>query len=1177
MDLIIFDLDMTLVDTSALSQHRKAHKWKYIESQLNLSKVYPGILDLIQSLKKDHELVIVTSSPESYARSITDHHNLGIDRIVAYHDTAKHKPHPDPLLEAIEKYADQNGIVIHVGDNIVDIQAASEAKVDKSFLATWGVQRSSKSSMDGIEFTCVDTPQNLLKLIQGEKDMTPLEIIEFEISSLLSKGLSLGYYFKKNTAYYDQISISIREYFKTNDANHVDFWTSLARASLSEYLAGQEIAINHVVRVLGSNELTASGTSPLDTLGEALAAELECSFSANSLSKSHATRPLKETGLRSERETELKDVYSVSTGVFESGDVILLIDDICTSGTTAKTISSEILKENPTVTIILFVLAKTSNPAYGTPFENRKELISAGSAFGIMEDGTHHSDEEENRIYKYAIGLDLGTTNSLLAYRNIENKDAKIEYLPIDQPTVPGRLLKEVMCPSVVYYHKKDSKIFIGRGAEEKKYSAISGIDVFYSSKSLLGQKYIFPNSKHPELIYPYQVSSQIVEYLLAEFTKKVHPDLNECKIVVTVPASFGGSQRTDTLKAISEAGIEVQEGDLTDEPNAAFIGYLSQNSSTSIPDGSNILIFDMGGGTTDISIVELLQSHNEEYDVKNLAISRYDLIGGDDIDHHFAFEHLFPQLLKENNIGMDEWSYSVREKLIMSKLRKVARALKEALSEKIMWHIHQLNGSNIDSIPWESLPEDEGLRIDMPDESFKVRGKTYTLSDISLDMRDFKRLIAPFIDPDDSLENRNDEYNIISVLNLLRSLELISMIPAEKIDYILFVGGSTLNPFIIDAVHKYYSESKIISFADPEDVDRIVAYGAVIFAEQIARKSQMPIIPIVPDKIGILIKDGEFISIIPGGVQVPFPIGEGDFKYSEPLNLPSSSSSEIQIPICVGSSHRIYQTIRIPREQISGEVEIGLRVTEGKTLQCNIRHLGESIELELNNPVSVYSSDDVRVNNELEALYEHRNAVVKKLADVEWKALQVVNALIDTKKIPQAREYAKSLIRDEVTPEIKTTALFKLAYTSTGQSSIDHYIHYLRLKPDSSAASFNLGIEYTRINKSSEADKIWQKSIRDGYASNEAYISLAALRKGKDEDYKKLASDGVELIKSSIETGHADDFSFYWIIKGYELLGMSAEVQKWKRQRDQYFDNKYKVYDNRNLLEADLMGVDAI
>lgn len=1178
MDLVLFDLDQTLIDSSAIEEFRKTGDWESAEKHFSDTSVFYGIRELLENLSGDHILGVVTSSPRVYAQKLLSFHKIDIPVLAAYHDTKRHKPFADPFKHARGQIQDPIDDVIIVGDQVEDIRGGRAAGLNSMYLANWGHSSEAILASD-LQAHILKTPSELLDYLRGENSMQPLDFIEFDLASEIVESIAISYYFKKGSIYEDPISKSLRDQFKDGDSNTVKFWVQRAVETLELYIEETGLEINQIVRVLGSEELKPSGDAPLDILGEKLAEILQVEYTPNVLFKTRKTNQLKHTPLRSQREDELKDVYKVTEDSIEDGAHILLIDDICTSGTTAKSITREILKASPNAKVFLLVLGKTSNPSWGTPSTNRSELLALGAELGVWsaDEIGEQMDVEPEENYTCAIGIDLGTTNSLLAYRNLDDESSSIQFLPIEQPSVTGRVETDVLCPSVVYYHNKSGRVFVGRGAEQRKYDAISERTVFFSSKSKLGQKVLFHNSLHPNIRYPYQVSSAVIEYLLQSFVKQVKTPLDQCKVVVTVPASFGGSQRIDTLKAIGEAGIDVEEGDLVDEPNAAFIGYVSQFSKHKIPDGSKVLIFDMGGGTTDISIVELLGSRHGEYDVRNLAVSRYDLIGGDDIDSHIAATFLLTRLYSQNGIDESEWTYSEREKLVMSKLRKRARSLKESIASKLLWHIQQIQGYDLNEIPWDQLPEDNEITVEMPDAEIRIKGKMYILSGVQMTFSQFKKLLKPFLERQGAMNERKDEYHIISIFTLLSSLEQVSEIPPEQIDYLLFVGGSTLNPMIVDAVHQYYPKSNILNFSDTEIIDRIVAYGAVVFAEQKAKHEPIPIIPIVPDRIGILAQGKEFVPIIPSGVQVPFPIGENDYKFSDALNLPSSDSSSIQIPICVGTHNRIYQTIQIPRNKLAGEVSIGFRITEGKTLECKILHEGKVIKFELNNPVTVYSSDDYRINTLNEALFRHRNAVIRKELNRDRRTLEVAEAYSNLHKEPQAVEYAQSLLRDDVEDSIRADALFTIGYSSSGGTAIKYYEQYLELRPEATSATFNLGISYEQVGEFNKADQIWSESIQGEYESDLTRAALANLRKKRGGEYRALAEQAIERLERLVKGGKQQDATYYWLIKCYDILGDKENVKLWVQRREEYSEKKNRVYDENALLEAGLMGVDEL
>jgi|ETNmetMinimDraft_33_1059910.scaffolds.fasta_scaffold13104_3 HAD superfamily hydrolase (TIGR01549 family) len=134
---IIFDLDMTLVDTSPLSSLREKRLWNRVYEKIPTSTIFQGIINLIQSLKEFYSLGIVTSSPGIYARKLIEYHNLTIPLLIAYHDTKNHKPHPEPILKGCEQLGLPPSKVISVGDDFKDIEASNLAGCTSIF-ASWG-------------------------------------------------------------------------------------------------------------------------------------------------------------------------------------------------------------------------------------------------------------------------------------------------------------------------------------------------------------------------------------------------------------------------------------------------------------------------------------------------------------------------------------------------------------------------------------------------------------------------------------------------------------------------------------------------------------------------------------------------------------------------------------------------------------------------------------------------------------------------------------------------------------------------------------------------------------------------------------------------------------------------------------------------------------------------------
>ena len=133
---IIFDLDMTLVDTSSLLKMRDQRLWHQVYQNIPKTKIYDGVLNLLDQLKDISKMGIVTSSPRTYAERVIDYHGLNIQLLTAYHDTQKHKPHAEPILDGISKLGLKPHEVISIGDEEKDIIASNKAGATSVF-AGW--------------------------------------------------------------------------------------------------------------------------------------------------------------------------------------------------------------------------------------------------------------------------------------------------------------------------------------------------------------------------------------------------------------------------------------------------------------------------------------------------------------------------------------------------------------------------------------------------------------------------------------------------------------------------------------------------------------------------------------------------------------------------------------------------------------------------------------------------------------------------------------------------------------------------------------------------------------------------------------------------------------------------------------------------------------------------------
>lgn len=137
---VIFDLDMTLVDSSNLESSRKSRDWKRVYSLIPTCHLFDGI-DIIFNYIREHNIkvCIVSTSPRPYVERMVRYFNIPCNYIVGYHDASPIKPHPAPMLKALELLNEQASNVISFGDRAIDILASKRASI-KSVGCCWGTK-----------------------------------------------------------------------------------------------------------------------------------------------------------------------------------------------------------------------------------------------------------------------------------------------------------------------------------------------------------------------------------------------------------------------------------------------------------------------------------------------------------------------------------------------------------------------------------------------------------------------------------------------------------------------------------------------------------------------------------------------------------------------------------------------------------------------------------------------------------------------------------------------------------------------------------------------------------------------------------------------------------------------------------------------------------------------------
>jgi Fe-S protein assembly chaperone HscA len=409
------------------------------------------------------------------------------------------------------------------------------------------------------------------------------------------------------------------------------------------------------------------------------------------------------------------------------------------------------------------------------------------------------------------VGIDLGTTNSLVAYTDAQTGQPKC---------IPGPY-GSTLCPSVVSLDA-DGSIIVGEAARNRLLTQPER--TIYSVKRLMGRG---PADVQSELkLFPFRIDPagkhvirvmlgdkvftppEISAFILRELKSWAEAFFGETvdRAVITVPAYFNDAQRQATKDAGKIAGLEVLR--LVNEPTAAALAYGLHEKQR-----GRVAVYDLGGGTFDISVLKLIST--TEGDIYQVLSTNGDThLGGDDIDN------LLQAFVHEQILQSDEIDFSPHGELAQE-LRKALIAIKHQLSEA----------------------ESATLRFPLPNGSVYVHEFTRGALDA---------LIRPVVDR--------------TMGPVKQALADAKLKPAE-IEEVVLVGGATRTPLIRRTVQEFF-DRKPHTELNP---DEVVALGAAVQANILDRGvTNMLLLDVTPLSLGIETYGGAVAKIIPRNSTIP-------------------------------------------------------------------------------------------------------------------------------------------------------------------------------------------------------------------------------------------------------------------------------------------------------------------
>ncbi|PID16765.1 MULTISPECIES: molecular chaperone DnaK [Sporosarcina] len=385
------------------------------------------------------------------------------------------------------------------------------------------------------------------------------------------------------------------------------------------------------------------------------------------------------------------------------------------------------------------------------------------------------------------IGIDLGTTNSVVAV--YEGGEAKVIPNPEGNRT----------SPSVVAFKNGERQV-----GEVAKRQSITNPNTIMSVKRHMGTDYKV--EVDGQEYSPQEVSAMILQYMKGYAEEYLGEKVT--KAVVTVPAYFNDAQRQATKDAGTIAGLEVER--IINEPTAAALAYGMDKTD----EDQTILVYDLGGGTFDVSILEL---GDGVFQVRSTAGDNK--LGGDDFDD-IIMDYLVQEFRKENSIDLS------KDKMAMQRLKDAAEKAKKDLSGVTSTSI---------SLPFITAGEAGPLHLE-----------------VTLTRAKFDELTASLV-----------ERSMIPTRQALKDADLT----ASDIDRVILVGGSTRIPAVQEAIKKVTGKEPFKGV----NPDEVVAMGAAVQGSILAGDvKDVVLLDVTPLSLGIETMGSVFTKLIDRNTTIP-------------------------------------------------------------------------------------------------------------------------------------------------------------------------------------------------------------------------------------------------------------------------------------------------------------------